>query len=77
MLHAVIVNGVYPRQIVTVTDDADRAARLSAHLNKTVRNVTTHEIVDSYYPAGMVDADETWLKAAQDWMAANKRWDTI
>ena len=73
VLYGVIVDGVHPRQVVTVTDDYDRAQALSAHLNKTVRNVTTCEAVDSFYPAGMCDADETWLKVAREWQQQNKR----
>ena len=66
-LYGVIIDGVHPRQLVTVSDSAGRAGDLAAHLRKAIPDgaeFVTVEHVDSFYPPEFTDADSAWLAAA-------------
>lgn len=67
-LYAVIVRGVYPTQCVNVFDREESAKRLSEHLNEVVAPETEVQETDSFFPAGMCNADRVWLGATEAYM---------
>lgn len=70
-LHAVVVNGIHPRQVVVVWDRQESAVELSRHLNKTIAPKTRVEVVDSFFPNGMVEAGKVWTVAADNYLQCN------
>lgn len=70
-LHAVVVNGISPRQVVVVWDRQESAVELSRHLNKTIAPKTSVEVVDSFFPSGMRGADKVWTVAADNYLQGN------
>ena len=63
-LFAVVAGDTRPVQCVTVWDSRDRAQALADYLNSAVRDVVTVWPVDSFFPAGMRDAESIWHAAA-------------
>lgn len=70
-LFAVTVTGVYPRQVVVVWDRQESAMKLSEHLNETISPNTRVEVVDSFFPSGMREADKVWTIAADNYLQGN------
>lgn len=70
-LYAVVVNGFYPRQVVVVWDRQESAMELSRHLNETIAPKTRVEVVDSFFPSGMREADKVWTVAADNYLQSN------
>ncbi len=74
-LYSVTVTGVFPPQCVTVWDDKEKCEALAAYLNETSNLDDDYAVVwkvDSFFPAGMCDADKAWLDATETWLKQQK-----
>ena len=67
-LYAVTVEGVHPVQCVVVWEREESARKLSEHLNATVAPETRVQMVDSFFPRGMTEADSAWLAATDSYL---------
>lgn len=67
-LYGVIIHGVYPRQLATVSESKAYAeATKTKIINKLshLSGLITVQKVDSFYPAGFADADTNIHKAME------------
>lgn len=67
-LYAVTVTGVYPPQCIVVWDRKASADALAAHLNATIAPDIEVQEVESFFPAGMTNADTAWLAATDAYL---------
>lgn len=63
-LFAIVIPGVYPLQLVTVTDSYIRAKRLVRFMRDDMGSELPRiKHVNSFYPDGMTDADNAWIES--------------
>ena len=70
MLKAVVVHETHPPQCLVVWDRQESADALRDHLNaRAGRDAVAVRDVDSFFPAGMTDGDEGWLRMVDAYLA--------
>jgi len=63
-LFAIVIPGVYPLQLVTVTDSHIRAKRIVRFMRDDMGSeLPKIKPVNSFYPDDMTDADNAWLES--------------
>jgi len=63
-LFAIVIPGVYPLQLVTVTDSHIRAKRIVRFMRDDMGSeLPKIKPVNSFYPDDMADADNAWLES--------------
>ena len=70
-LYGIVIGGVFPPQLVTVTDSEKLAGDGAAYLNKAVGDWAHVERVDSFWPEGFVEADHAWLRHYDKFLSEN------
>lgn len=63
-LFAIVIPGVYPLQLVTVTDSHVRAKRIVRFMRDDMGSELPRvKHVNSFYPDDMTDADSAWIES--------------
>ncbi len=62
-LYAAVVTNVYPEQCITVWANKANITLLVDHLNREISDNVMVRPVDSFFPDGLVHADQAWLDA--------------